>query len=212
MKSLLSAVFVIAATTSQGIAGSLAAPIIPPQIIAAPAAQTDWSGFYAGGMFGFENGEWELINSLNTIPPSDVWDTEGSSYGIFAGYNLQFNNLVLGGELAYSMGESTVANGDYDDSIFDVKARAGYAYDDFLIYGVAGWSTVDHDYSGGINVPTIPLEGLNYGAGAQYRFDNGLFVGVEYLARDLTGGHPTIQNITYEYRKPTVSLRVGKQF
>jgi outer membrane immunogenic protein len=86
-----------------------------------PATFTRWSGFYFGGQVGYSGGNADfggatqgpLSNALidtvveTNFQPSS-WPILGStsataaSYGGFAGYNTQWQDLVIGGELTYS--------------------------------------------------------------------------------------------------------------
>jgi outer membrane immunogenic protein len=87
-----------------------------------PATFTKWSGFYFGGQMGFTGGNpnfqgttqsplaFALRDSVieSTYDPSE-WQLLGSdsgtatSYGAFVGYNTQWQDLVLGGEINYSL-------------------------------------------------------------------------------------------------------------
>jgi opacity protein-like surface antigen len=103
------------------------------------------------------------------VLPSQL--AHGRSYGGFVGYNLQWDQLVLGGEIAYnrasgmdpsaadairrvvspSVGTDTVTVGgtasiklnDYGTA----RARAGYAMGQFLGYGFVGVAVGRFDYS-----------------------------------------------------------------
>lgn len=208
MKRLFAAFLVTAASVGAATAGNNDALVIPPQAVETPAAQ-DWGGFYLGGMYGFEAGIWNhFINDVSV----GEWDTEGSEYGAFVGYNIQRNNLVFGGELAYALEEVTLTGQSievWNDTTIDVKARLGYALDNLLVYGVAGWSLVDHSNNPSFS---IDMSGLNYGAGVQTQFGNGMFIGAEYLVRDLAGDHPTDPTRRFEWTKNTIALRAGVQF
>ena len=50
------------------------------------ATSADWNGFYAGGQGGYADGS--LTGVLNGIYQFDLF-TEGTLYGLFAGYNIQ---------------------------------------------------------------------------------------------------------------------------
>lgn len=210
MKLALTTLLAATAISGNAIAGSFETPTTPtaPLAIAEPA-NSDWGGFYLGGLYAFETGDWDVYDE-GEIDSS--WATEGDNYGAFAGYNIHRDALVFGGELAYSSGDSLATyNGfteDLVETFIDAKARVGYALGDILLYGVAGgtWATITN---GSIS---IDLDGLNYGAGAQMKFDNGMFIGAEYLIRDLAGDNPDDPDYTYEYVNNTVSLRAGWQF
>ncbi len=87
-----------------------------------PAYQTytRWNGFYAGGQVEYSNAKVKygteaksiLANTLGTTPlpqqsllasavPLAPDSAAGTSFGAFVGYNTQFEDVVLGGELGY---------------------------------------------------------------------------------------------------------------
>lgn len=66
------------------------------------ASAQDWSGTYVGvqsSKSGYTN---SYLN--NGIPDNFPVDGGGSMTGVFAGYNHQLGNVVLGGELSYLSG------------------------------------------------------------------------------------------------------------
>lgn len=92
-----------------------------------PAMYERWSGFYAGGQFGYNNVSGDFSNSTqgpisydlrelaleNEFSPSD-WPVLGSgnsgavNYGGFIGYNTQWQDVILGIEGNYSRTPVTV--------------------------------------------------------------------------------------------------------
>ncbi|CAN1552723.1 Outer membrane protein beta-barrel domain containing protein [Paracoccaceae bacterium] len=105
--------------------------------LADTAVAQDWSGAYVGV---------QSANSsyTNSFFVNDVFDSSfdggGSMNGVFAGYNHQIGNLVLGGEIAFLSGEPALdAFPDYFyTDMLDLKARAGYAFGRVLPYAVVG--------------------------------------------------------------------------
>jgi len=213
MKLIVTTLLATAAFSGGAIAGSFEAPVaaVAPLTVIEPAG-TDWGGLYVGGMYTFETGNWEGFDENSSF---GNWEAEGEKYGAFAGYNIQRGALVYGGELAYSVGDTTFtalqpgSDGNTSDTFLDAKARLGYVLNDILIYGVAGGSWATSETSGN---PPIELDGFNYGAGAQMKFGNGMFAGVEYLIRDLAGDNPINPDISYEYVNQSLELRAGWQF
>ena len=198
MKTFLaSAVAALLVTAgSAAFAGSVVpAPADP--YVAAPApvvAVDDWTGFYFGGAVGWATGE--------TV---DVDDFEGVLYGGFAGYNYQFdNNLVLGAEVAASTGEIEWDGGGIDDAtFFDVKARAGYAMDRALVYVSGGYTFAS--FGNGDEG-----DGFNVGAGVDFLVFDNVFVGAEYIYRDIedTVADPA----AWQDQFGTIQARVGITF
>ena len=100
---------------------------------------TRWDGYYAGGQFGqsyasadFSNGSKSQINFIlaNTElqPIVSTWTTlpkgttGGQSFGGFFGYNVQWENVIMGGELNYNHFRSTTARRVWSDR-FWFRAR-----------------------------------------------------------------------------------------
>ena len=169
-----------------GYAGGITVPAADPEVTMTEPMATgaDWGGFYAGATYGIGIGgdmEYDPGFIYGSLEP-------GSSYGAFAGYNIQRNNLVYGGEIAYSrvdvpgFGASGFPDENFDYFI-DGKARVGYAMNNVLVYGFAGYSW--SNFLGFTN--SWEVSGLNYGVGADVMFGENLFVGAEFIVRNLSG-------------------------
>jgi outer membrane immunogenic protein len=147
------------------------------------AAAQDWSGFY----LGVQSANSDYTNSYlnNGIPDNVPVDGGGSLTGVFAGYNHQLGNFVLGGELSYLSGDP--AYDQFSDYFFsdmlDLKARAGYSLGRVLPYAVIGYSQTE--WTNGTLTP-VDADGFAYGIGAEFRATDQIVVGLEYLKRDLT--------------------------
>jgi outer membrane immunogenic protein len=212
MKSFLLTTAAMLGFATAGIAGTPDTPT-PDTVTLEPAvaAAHDWSGFYAGGTFGSGTGgdmEYDDDGDLITYDSLEP----GSSYGAFVGYNVQNGTLVYGGELAYSQVDAPGFGpigwpAETFDYFVDAKARVGYAMNNMLAYGFAGYTSSEFEfgsdtvYSGG---------GLNYGVGVDMMVGTNMFVGVEYIARDLaigTGGDQ-VQNTNIN----ALQVRAGWKF
>lgn len=195
-------------------AGGTTVPAPDPEIsMTAPiAAGTDWGGFYAGATYGVGIGgnmDYEtgglITNEYDSLEP-------GSSYGAFAGYNVQRNNLVYGGEIAYSAvdtpGFGPIGFASETFNFFlDGKARIGYAMNNVLVYGFAGYSTSNFEFSG---VTNHAVSGMNYGVGVDVMFGENLFVGAEFIARNLSGESSSGRTQTTNIQ--AAQLRAGWKF
>lgn len=212
MKKLLSTVAASILMANAAIAGNPAPAMIVAAPVAAPAAAVDWSGFYLGGMVSFDSGP----TTAHTISTGTDFDPDeldpATNYGVFAGYNKQMGSFVLGGELAYSTG--TYAGVSYPgtewDYMADVKARAGFSLGRALVYGVAGYSfsnltTGPSDYS---------ATGVSLGAGVDFMVTNRIFVGAEYLSRNLKGVNQTTpgSNVRIDGVIQSAAIRIGMKF
>ncbi len=134
------------------------------------ATVIDWSGVYIGGHGGYTSGSFNRrgtgANYALTFPGAAPYTNpivlgtsraRGESYGAYAGYNAQFDNVVVGLEADYTHSgfQATTAGivgqpllpgaatfvGVNRSGISDygtVRVRAGYAMDNFLPFITAG--------------------------------------------------------------------------
>jgi len=186
-------------------AGSVETSVPTSLGFAIPDDEAEWGGFYAGGLGSFDSGE------LNYGSTAGQFDLNSSTLGAFAGYNFQSGDLIYGAEAAYVFG-ATPAMGDAEySSFFDVKARAGYSVGDALVYGVVGGSVgVWEDRTG--PPETVSTAGMNYGLGVDYQVTDTIFVGAEYLVRDLVGELETPGDISIDSLFQSAQIRVGLRF
>ncbi len=185
-------------------------PVVVP---AAANTGADWGGFYLGATYGTGVGG-DMTYSTGGVPGNTFASLEpGQSYGAFAGYNIQRNKLVFGGELAYSA-VSTPGFGPVGfptetfNYFLDGKARAGYALNKALVYGFVGYSMSNFTNAVSVN---WDVSGLNYGAGIDLMLGSRFFVGAEYIARNLEGatnnpGQTQTTNIQ------EIQIRAGMKF
>lgn len=174
---------------------------------AAPADGYNWSGFYvgavaSGGMFTVEQEDYWCFLACDA-PTMQDWD---ASIGVQGGYNWQNGNLVLGVVGDWSTGfeneETVFYNADPDgveweskwNSYGTLRARAGLAAGNALIFVTGGIAIVDVDYSArefevGVTDCTVnecasvndTLVGFAGGVGAGFPIANNVSMTVEYL-------------------------------
>jgi outer membrane immunogenic protein len=146
-----------------------------------PAAFTRWAGFYAGGQFSYSSGNVDFSHATqplvsytlrnttleNEINPSE-WSVLGngsaqhSGFGAFAGYNTQWQDLIIGveanythtpfsavatstpisrivtaGGIPYAVTITGTGSVQFSD-LGSVRARMGYVLGNFLPYGFVG--------------------------------------------------------------------------
>ncbi len=100
---------------------------------AASADAEDWSGAYAGFSFGYTDADGPNGASGN--------DT---SFGPLVGYDHDFGNFVLGGELEYNRLSLNLGQGEGSlDGMTRLKLRGGYDFGSALGYVVVGAARVD---------------------------------------------------------------------
>lgn len=191
METFLLTTTAVLGFATAGIAGNTDAAIVDSTAVAPTAVEAgpDWNGFYAGGTYGSGTGgdmEYDDDGDLFTYDSLEP----GNSFGAFVGYNIQRNALVYSGELAYSQVE-TPGFGPIGfptetfNYFIDAKARVGYAMNNMLAYGFAGYTSSEFEFDGG---PVFSGGGLNYGVGVDMIVGTNMFVGVEYITRDLAIG------------------------
>lgn len=171
------------------------------------APSYDWSGFYAGvnagALFDNSNVNSDLSGNADWIVNGNNWQDRGDvgfTGGGILGYNWQLDRVVLGLEADLNYGDLSGAGGSSHDGVVSganyesnwfgtVRGRAGYAFDNVLLYGTAGLAyggmdtkngieTVDFGYSDKVGL------GWTAGGGIEYGIEN-WSLGVEYLYVDL---------------------------
>lgn len=133
--------------------------LLSPAGALAQDAGYDWTGFYAGvigGHFaaGVDVGNFQIEGNPVSELPEFRLDFDGLAGGVTIGANFQHGNMVFGveGDYIYS-----VAKGEHYDTdanfivnmerqqIVTLRGRAGYAFDNLLLYGTAGVAFADVD-------------------------------------------------------------------
>jgi len=191
-----------------GLAAMLATPAAAADLAyKAPAAYAvapvfTWTGFYLGANAGYGWGEADYSG-----------DIDGFLGGIQAGYNYQLSGpFVIGVEadIQYSNIESSVFTLDYFGT---VRARAGFAVDQFLLFGTAGFAYGRGSYEvAGLTNDKTNM-GWTVGAGAEYAIDLNWSVKAEYLYVDLgqetyaTVGGPIDVGLTSNILRAGVNYR-----
>ena len=111
--TISAAVFLVVGTAN---AGDSAAFAPANQMVEAVAATQDtWAGAYVGGMYGNNSATYEYESGSSSYGN----DLEGTTFGGFAGYNIQDGALVYGGELAYAVGSVYNPNAEDDDRVYE---------------------------------------------------------------------------------------------
>ena len=229
---------------------------------AAPQVAPNWSGFYGGVHAGYASSDKEDVVTTGVIAgnvaqiaanrrPGLVQNSrEGALGGVQFGYNAQVGNYVYGVE-----GDFSITDLDHTTSFIStlndrtdfkqtqtsfgsLRARAGYAFGNFLPYVTGGWAF--SRYSAGVNLigNAAPFAttfsgsqsglatGWTAGAGVEYALANTNLFGkpislrAEYLYYDLGSravsvpGVPGLGNGGYVSRFDTTGhvLRVGLNF
>jgi opacity protein-like surface antigen len=108
MRRLLVAAFIVVAAQGAAFAADPPDfPVLRGSVYEAPKSyRTNWQGFYVGGQFGYGAAEIDFtrFNEGTTWPALPGINTTSKSFGGFAGYNSQFEDVIVGIDLSYSRG------------------------------------------------------------------------------------------------------------
>ncbi|MEZ2331019.1 outer membrane protein [Mesorhizobium sp. RCC_202] len=159
----------------------------------------DWTGFYAGAQAGYGWGRSDITGD-DGGPFSFRPDLDGGFVGGHIAGLWQFDQAVLGAEaeLNYASINGTTDAGPGNSFGTDVKwfgsvnAKAGYAMDRFLIYGIGGVAFAGIETSqaaGAAFAQTHTSTGWTLGAGVDYAFSNNVVVGAQYRYYDFGKEH-----------------------
>ena len=188
----------------------------PPPIVAVPLFT--WTGFYVGLNAGYG---WQGSNDNSIFVPAGTFltaplasglvtfpDNEGDGFvgGGQIGYNYQIGSFVVGleGDIQYAdFGrEFSYLGNDFESSDWfgTVRARAGVAFGQALIYGTGGFAFADD------------VGGWTVGGGVEYAFTNNLSLKVEGLYVNLDNNNRNAGVYAYDtnnvlYRQPGFSNR-----
>jgi outer membrane immunogenic protein len=175
--------WLIGATAALGLMGNAAgaadlyrspAPYAP----ATPYTAFSWMGPYVGANFGYQ---WGTLSNSGANP-------SGIAGGLQAGFNWQYQQLVIGGEtdLQLSNSSDTFANYQFANPWFGtVRGRAGLAMNNILFYGTLGLA-----YGRGrVDIGSAAEDNMHFGwtagAGIEVGMSHNWSVKAEYLYIDL---------------------------
>ncbi|MFC3693301.1 outer membrane protein [Chenggangzhangella methanolivorans] len=151
----------------------------PAPAVAAPVPSFTWTGPYLGVQAGYIWGD----SNVGRIKP------EGFTIGGYLGYNYQMDGspVVVGIETDFNWS-------DADDKAGRVKfdqrwngatrARVGYAFDRFLVYGAGGVAYADTRVRVGGAKDSKTNFGWTVGAGAEYAVTDNVSTRAEYRYTD----------------------------
>lgn len=160
---------------------------------------------------------------------------DGLLYGVGAGYDFRFGNVVAGpeAEVTWSTAKTSFNNGDFEGfGVGNVKtnrdlylgARVGYAVTPkTLVYAKGGYTNAKFDIRNGDGTVTtkddIDADGWRVGAGVEQAISNNAFVKVEYRYSnyekgelDYTGDIPDGQRFNLDTDRHQAVVGVGVRF
>lgn len=203
-----------------GVSAAAAADLTPePAPVAAPAPEGfNWTGFYIGVHGGIGGGPvkdtigYGFFDGDEYFPAGTAATLDTNSFGGFGGaqvgYNYEFDNKIVVGavaDIAFANIKSKTDIGIPEipasagiDTTVDwfgtIRARVGYAVDNFLIYGTGGaaYGKVKTSINASLfGDPVLDYSssstkwGWTAGAGFEYALSKNVTLGTEYLYVDL---------------------------
>lgn len=185
LRSLLLSTVVVGSACNAALAADLPSRRAPPVFVPPPVFV--WTGFYLGAYAGGHFGGTNNIGGVVDLKKS------GFVAGGLAGFNWQFNQIVLGGE-----GEAGYA--DYNktfgpistktDVSGRIRGRLGYALGPIgfgqaaMIYAAGGASFLPIRFTVGGAGLTLDRTGFNVGAGVEVAVTPNWIVRAEYIYDD----------------------------
>lgn len=237
MKYLLSAAAASALMAGTAFAGNIQPVAVEPVIAPAPMpvyASPNWTGFYAGGQLGYADvsGKGDIEQRGSTMGPVTgplpghfSANGDGMIGGITLGYDHDFGNWVAGVGADYDWMDVKLGDGSTNvrssvsdpnntygtklESIWRLKARAGYKIGDGLLYATAGYAQADTKDFGS-------EDGYFVGAGYEHLITEQFSLGGEILYHEFNNfsrdGLPTRSTSVTDYDMEVVTAQVRATF
>ncbi|WDR03374.1 porin family protein [Devosia algicola] len=193
----------------------------PSSNVAYGGSAYSWDGFYAGGHLGYGFGT-VTSTAAGTTQQNDLRGFDG---GAQAGFNFSLGGFILGGEIDgqftninHTQTVAGLANEPFGlDYYGTARARAGFAYNQFMPFVTAGYAigrgTGSYSQLGGTFSQSQTHSGWTAGAGVEYAATEQVSIKLEYDYTDLgtqtyfSGtGTPTDANFRFG------AIRLGANF
>jgi outer membrane immunogenic protein len=204
-----SALYAVAALGVLAVSAPAIAADVPAQesYPAATVGYYNWTGAYFGVHTGYAFGSVETLSSPDTAAYDQDYDLDFLLGGVQFGYNHQFGNFVIGGEVdaSFTDAEESIDPGiggieEFQsdlDWLATARLRVGYAFDNLLVYATAGGAAAETDDQIDLGVDGTLNErrsrkGWTAGAGFEWAFSENWSAKGEYLYVDL--GEETVSN------------------
>ena len=171
-----------------------------------------WNGIYGGLQGGYK---WQ---SVGVMGGTDVNDVNGEAIGGYIGFNQAIGDALVGGiELQgeYSKAKSTAGGITADqDFITSLRARMGYAFEQNMIYGLAGLSAARLELNDGTASDRNWMTGYSVGAGVERAFSKNIIGRVEYDYSDFGSKQFNLSGSTpqADLKGHALKLGVGVKF
>jgi outer membrane immunogenic protein len=167
-------------------------------------ANFDWSGPYIGvfgaavAVDGSFDGECGCLDEYTDVEHSGI----GYAGGILGGWNYQIEDFVFGVEGDWAFGGTVATNDEPEidtdlsfNNIATLRARAGFALDNTLLYVTGGLAAVDMEFGAVITDHVDDSKwvyGWTVGGGLEHAFTPNFSGRIEYLYVDLEDSDYTL--------------------
>jgi outer membrane immunogenic protein len=180
-----------------------------PAAYDAPVAVSNWSGFYLGGTGSYD---WGKVKGGASEPKADGWGG-----GVYGGYNWQSGQIVYGAEadLGYNDQKGTSGGITGEEKLNgSVRARLGYDFNPFMIYGTGGVAIADHKVSSAAGSDNNTSVGYTVGAGVETMVTKNITARVEYRYTDYQDKDYNLggTNVSRGFDDQSVKLGIGVKF
>lgn len=191
----------------------------------------DWTGAYIGlhaGLMEHRNRAFDLSNIFSNPGRTYRLSTTGFTGGLQAGYAWQSGAFVYGLELDGSLASisasrqfvtpnfSPARHSTSLDHMFTARARAGYAFDHFLLYATGGFAAARiKNHMSSVSFPgftfgdTSLRSGWVAGFGGEYAMSKNWRVRLEVLFADFGRQTYAANNYRFAFRNTATIVRGG---
>lgn len=157
-------------------------------LLTTPVLAADWTGAYAGVGLGYAN-----------VEPDNTVDGDGWTYGFQIGYDHDFGDWILGGELEWD-GMDVELPGAGVDGIGRAKLKLGYDFGTAYGYGILAAARA--------NTTVGDETGPAYGLGVAFFLTDSWTMSAEYLHHDFDDIDGQGNGATAD----TINMRVNFRF
>jgi outer membrane immunogenic protein len=188
------------------------------EAVPAPQQSIDWTGIYVGGNLGWNFGHFDNQSGGTSLSTS----ANGFGGGLYTGYNFQVTpNVVVGAEADFSLtdlqdsrtngGINVESKSDWNSNI---RARVGYSFDRYLVYGAGGLALADLELSGNGDSDSKTALGWTVGAGGEAAITDNLSARLEYVYQDFGSQDFNLNGtgVSSEFNNSQIRMGLGYKF
>ncbi|MCK7612599.1 outer membrane protein [Roseibium sediminicola] len=188
------------------------------EAVPAPQQSIDWSGIYVGGNLGWNFGNFDNQSGSTSLSTS----ANGVGGGLYTGYNFQVTpNVIVGAEADFSLTDlkDSRTNGGLNlesksNWNSNIRARVGYSFDRYLVYGAGGLALADLELSGNGDSDRKTALGWTVGAGGEAAITNNVSARLEYVYQDFGSQDFNLNGtgVSSEFNNSQVRMGIGYKF